>query len=175
LRRPDCPELIVQFKWLFDKAFETNQRKDSDGQISVSLAEHAHHTYHGITYSRSTAHLGGSLVLYYPTASSSNPIAGSIQRIVTEHGQTSFYIKRQKPLPDTTLFDPFARYASFPAKVYLSTMSDDPKDKVSPKSVLYHVACYNFSHKRSVILNLSRVSFSSHFPIPSTFKFNKQD
>ncbi|KAK0441766.1 uncharacterized protein EV420DRAFT_1278587, partial [Desarmillaria tabescens] len=147
VHRPDCPELIVQFKRLFDKAFGNKQRNNSDAQTSEETAEHAYHTFQGITYSRSTTHLGGSLVLYYPTTSSSNPIAGSIQRIVTEHGYTSFYIQRQKPLPNASVFDPFARYTSFPAKVYLSDMSDDPEDKVSPKSVLCHVAHYNFSHK----------------------------
>jgi len=37
-------------------------------------------------------------------------------------------------------------------------MSDGPYDRVSPNSVVSHVARFDFSFERAVIVNLSRVS-----------------
>ncbi len=177
LRKPNCPELIVQFKHLFDKAFTTsNSRKNNDHMAkpnSPRQTDRAYYTYQGVTFSRSTTHLGGSLVLYYPTASSVEPVAGSIQRIVTRGDQPCFYVKRQKTLP-LSAFDPFQRYSFFSAKVYSSDMSDEPEDKVPPSSVLSHVARYNFSGKRAVILNLCKVSLSQPLLNLPYLKLSKQ-
>jgi hypothetical protein len=159
LKRPDCPEAVKQFKSIFDRAFDSSPSTNKTHQNlpKFKQCEHAHYTYHGVNFSRSSTHLGNSLVLYYPRQSSTTPIAGSIQKIVTSDDQVHFFIKRQATLPSTQ-FDPFQRYPLFPAKVYSSRMDDGPEDRVPPQSVVSHVARFKFSSNRAVILNLSRVS-----------------
>ncbi|KAK0483121.1 hypothetical protein EDD18DRAFT_1047902, partial [Armillaria luteobubalina] len=155
MQKHNCPELILQLKHLFDKAFTTSKGGFKIESEAKEQAEHAYYTYQGVTFSRSRTHLGGSLVLFYPTPSCSEPVAGSIQKIVTRGNEPCFYIRRQRPLSPSA-FDPFQRYTFFSARSYSSDMSSDPEDKVHPSSVLSHVARYNYSHKRAVILNLSR-------------------
>ncbi len=144
---------------MFPPTEGTIQRKEDfegDGALTKE-GEHAYHTHKGVSFSRVSTHLGGSMVLYYPTPSSTTLVAGSIQRIITEDKGVFFYIRRQAPLP-ATAFDPFLRYTSYPARVFSSTMSDEPEDRVTPSSVRSHAARFNFSKGRAVILDLSRVS-----------------
>lgn len=161
LRRSNCPELIRQFKILFDKAFspvgmEATQTKRS---LPSSPCEVAHYTHDDTNYSRASTHLGNSLVLYYPSAHSTIPVAGSIENITLSPGGVQLAIRRQAPLP-LGKHDPFRRYPSFPAAVYSSEMDNGPTDKVSFESVVSHVARFTFSLNRAVILNLSRVNNS---------------
>jgi hypothetical protein len=159
LNRPDCPEVIRQFRRLFNKAFSSSNLQDENVNQDAPKSkqhEHAHHTYNGAVFSRSSTHLGNSLISYYPTPSSTTPIAGSIQKIMTSDDQVYFLVKRQAPLPQSK-FDPFRRYTTFPATVYSSKMDDGPDDRVCPQSVLSHIARFEFSSERAVILNLSRV------------------
>jgi hypothetical protein len=161
LKRPDCPEVIRQFKYLFQRAFDpqiSNDRIPGSDFYKFEQREHAHYNYNGVNFSRSSTHLGNSLVLYYPLPSSTTPIAGSIQKIVTSGDQVNFFIKRQVPLP-CDKYDPFRRYPLFPAKVYSSKMDDGPEDRIPPQSVISHVARFDFSSERAVIINLSRVGF----------------
>ena len=160
LRRPNCPEVVRQFKVLFDKAFSSgtpdSSANEPEPKSPLSDREQAHLSYNGVVFSRSSTHLGNSLVLYYPTLSSTDPIAGSVQTIQRSGGQVYFHIKRQAPLPPTK-HDPFRRYLSFPAKLYSSKMVDGPDDVVPVESVVSHVARFELSSERAVILNLSRV------------------
>jgi hypothetical protein len=159
LKRPDCPEVVRQFKRLFDQAFTPKKPQEKvlqDSPKSKQL-EHAYYTYNGVIFSRSSTHLGNSLVLFYPTPSSTTPVAGSIQKIETSGNQTYFFIKRQTMLPSSA-YNPFRRYTSFPATVYSAKMDDGPDVRVCPQSVVSHVARFNFSSERAVIVNLSRVS-----------------
>jgi hypothetical protein len=160
LRRPNCLEVVRQFKNLFDKAFSSGTANSSTNepgpQSPLPDREQAHHSCNGVIFSRSSTHLGNSLVLYYPTLSSVDPIAGSIQSIQCSGSQVYFYIKRQAPLP-LTKYDPFCRYPSFPAKLYSSKMVDGPDDVVPVESAVSHVARFELSSERAVILNLSRV------------------
>ena len=112
-------------------------------------------TFHGITYSRASAHLGNSLVSYLPP-SLVDPVAGSIQKITTFGDTVVFSVKRQAPLP-VNKFDPFGRYNLLGAKTYSSKMSDGPDDVVPLTAILNPIARYNFSSERAVILNLSKV------------------
>lgn len=160
LRRPDGPEIIRQFKRLFDKAFSSSHTSVS-AHISESDPGHnvANYPYNNITFSRSSIHIGNSLVLYYPSPTSSIPIAGSIQQIDNLRDKVCLHIQRQAFLPPGK-HDPFRRYSHFPAKVYSSHMvprSEAALDQVLLTSVVCHVARYNFSGDRSVIVNLSRV------------------
>jgi hypothetical protein len=155
LKRPECPEVIQQFKHLFDVAFTSKSRNVE--ATTLKSAERAYYTYNGFIFSRSSTHLGNSLILYYPTLSSTIPIAGSIQSIYTTGEQVYFVVKRQATLPPMK-FDPFCRYPSFPGTVYSSKMDSGPNDIICPQFVVSHVARFNISSDRAVILNLSRVS-----------------
>lgn len=161
LRRSDCPAIIRQirqFKSLFDKAFSTSKETNrTNVHLSNSPHEVAHYNYDGYNFSRASTHLGNSLVLYYPSASSVTPVAGSIEKITVSSAGAMLSIRRQAPLLPGQ-YNPFSRYPSFPVSVYSSDMVDGPADKVSFNSVVSHVARFKFSFRRAVILNLSRVS-----------------
>jgi hypothetical protein len=156
LKWPECPEVIWQFKHLFDKAFSSNKHQNEDSASTTRRPDVAHLKHDGIIVSHCSTHLGNSLVLYYPSSSSSTPIAGSIQVIDTSGDQIYLSIKCQSPLPPGN-YDPFRRYSSFPATIYSSNMDDGPADRVPLESVVSHVARFTFSSGCAVILNLSRV------------------
>jgi hypothetical protein len=162
LKRSDCPEVIRQFKRLFDKSFApaAGGTNLETCDASPGSDERAHYSRSGVNFSRASTHLGNSLVLYYPTLSSTEPIAGSIQSIRTNDDQVKFHIQRQAILSPTQS-DPFRRYAWFPATVYSSRMVSGHYDVVPVSSVVCHVARFNFSSNRTVIVNLSRVCYIS--------------
>ncbi|KAJ7613951.1 hypothetical protein FB45DRAFT_758993 [Roridomyces roridus] len=154
LRRPDCPEIIKQFKLLFDRAFSPRSEAGDSPPLSED-GERAHYTLNGVTFSRASTNLGSSLVLYYPSASASAPIAGSIEKIDTVAGDVHFAVRRQAPLPSSQ-FDPFLRFAPyFPAVTYSSKMQNRI-DKIKPSMVLSHCARFEFSEERAVVVNLGR-------------------
>ena len=98
-----------------------------------------------------------SLILYYPTHSSTIPVAGSIQQIDTSGDQVYFVVKRQATPPQGK-YDHFRQYTYFPATVYSLKMDNGPSDRIHPPLVVLHVARFNMFSERAVILNLSRVS-----------------
>lgn len=158
LRRPNCPEIIRQLKTLFDKAFSPVNEETAQTSTPIFNSPHevAHYTHNGFNFSRASTHLGNSLVLYYPSASSVRPVAGSIEKINVSSNGVQLSIRRQAPLLPGQ-YDPFRRYPSFPASVYSSKMVDGPTDKVTFSSVVSHVARFTFTFNRAVIVNLSRV------------------
>ncbi|KAF7335607.1 hypothetical protein MVEN_02215300 [Mycena venus] len=153
LNRPDCPEVIKEFKRLFDRAYTPRRNLSEESPPLVADGERAHYTYQGVNFSRASTHLGNSLILYRPSIKA-DPIAGSIEKIVTQGDDTYFVVRRQAPLPPDT-FDPFLRYPHFPAKSYSSQM-DDATDTIISSLVVSHCARFEYSNNRSVILNLSR-------------------
>ncbi|KAJ7441261.1 hypothetical protein FB451DRAFT_1058265 [Mycena latifolia] len=155
LNRPDCPEVIKEFKRLFDKAYTPRWTLNKESAPLAVDGERAHFTYRGVNFSRASTHLGNSLILYYPSPKA-DPVAGSIQKIVTRGDDTVFLVRRQAPLPPDS-FDPFLRYPHFPAKSYSSQM-EDTLDTIPPSAIFSHCARFEYSNNRSVILNLSRVS-----------------
>jgi hypothetical protein len=155
LNRPDCPQIIKEFKSLFDKAFTVPKDPNLAAFAPESRnLEHAHYSFNNVTFSRASTHLGNSLVLYHPP-DSDNPVVGSIQKIKTHGDSVAFTIKRQAPLP-TGKFDPFQRYPALGAKVYSTDMLAG-HDIVSPFNVVSHVARFEFEGGRAVFLNLSKV------------------
>ncbi|KAJ7176585.1 hypothetical protein C8R46DRAFT_890011 [Mycena filopes] len=155
LRRPDCPQVIKQFKAIFDRAFTPRSEAVGTSPPLVKDGDRAQYMFDGISFSRASAHLGNSLVLYYPSTSASTPIPGSIERIVSAGEHTSFIIRRQAVLPPGK-FDPFSRYyPHFPAKTYSSEMQNIT-DTVTPSMILSHYARLEFSQDRAVVVNLSR-------------------
>lgn len=157
LKRPECPEIMRQFKHLFDKTFSSSASQEiADSDSLRSRTDVAHYRHDGIVFSRASTHLGNSLVLYYPSPSATKPIVGSIQKIDVLSTDVHLFIRRQLPLPPGK-YDPFHRYPLFPATVYSSAMDDGPLDSVPLSYVVSHVARYNFSSDRAIVLNLSRV------------------
>jgi len=161
LNRKDCPELVRALKDIFNKSFKSAQQQLSGQEEpqtypSLDSFDCAHYTYKGVNYSRAQTHLGNSLVKFYPSSSSTEAVVGSIQRIDIQQGHPFFYIQRQEPLPPHK-YDPFRRYPWFFAKMYSSKMSSGLLDVVPASGILSHVARYNCSGDRAVILTLSRV------------------
>lgn len=96
LNRADCPQVILEFKRLFDLSFDATKSRDEEAPGKDG--EHAHHTYKGVNYSRASTHLGNSLVIFYPS-NSVDAVAGSIQKIEVVDNEVKFFIQRQTPLP----------------------------------------------------------------------------
>jgi hypothetical protein len=113
----DCPELIKQFKVLFEHTFSLHLDRSAESVPNENGKDRAHYTHQSINYSRASTHLGNSLVIYYLSPDTMLPIAGSIQCIGTEGDTTYFCIQRQAPLPPGK-FDPFLPFPHFPAKTY---------------------------------------------------------
>ncbi|KAH7868118.1 uncharacterized protein C8R40DRAFT_1029254, partial [Lentinula edodes] len=158
LNRKDCPELVHALKRLFNKAFKSDSKQlmveEPPTTMSSDSRDCAHYTFGGVNYSRASAHLGNSLVLFYPSIDK-QPVAGSIQRIELSNGQPFFHIVLQQPLPPNK-HDPFRRFPHFFGTTYSSKMSLSPPIRVHASNILSHAARFQFSEDRSVILNLSR-------------------
>ncbi|KAJ7075966.1 hypothetical protein B0H15DRAFT_738799, partial [Mycena belliarum] len=154
LNREDCPEVIRQFKRIFDLAFTRRNFRAEDDSVPGQDREKAHFIFKGVNYSRAKTHLGNSLVIYYPPGSTES-VPGSIEKILVENNTATFLIRHQAPLPVGSV-DPFKPFVHFPAKTYSSKMLSGELDKVNPSSVLSHCARFEFSNDRAVILNLSR-------------------
>ncbi|KAJ7738839.1 hypothetical protein DFH07DRAFT_965938 [Mycena maculata] len=81
LNRPDCPQVILEFKRLFDLAFtRRNFRDEGDVPEPGANCEPARYRYKGLIYSRASTDLGGSLVMYYPPDSTSATAGKLLQR-----------------------------------------------------------------------------------------------
>ncbi|KAF7371499.1 hypothetical protein MVEN_00004500 [Mycena venus] len=67
INRPDCPAVLLEFHQLFSLYLGVNLGEGSTpGNSSIKRAESrpAHYEHDGVNYSKSTTHLGNSLVMY---------------------------------------------------------------------------------------------------------------
>jgi hypothetical protein len=181
LARPDAPIFIKECKTLFDKAFGSKFRESTVfedvshadrlpvltplellplvGKDKVSLRAHTVHV--GVTYSRSSTHLGNSLVLYYPGGDTlREPVAGSIKYIFTRDGRVRLAVQQQRPAPSGTI-DPFAAFPEFPARIY-SLALDDALEEVELIWLVCHYARWTMTSELCVVLALLRVSAQMH-------------
>ena len=111
---PDSPAFLRECKALFDKAF--GERSDNHPAASAfgpvpdhlktvirgpQIALRATHTVNGVVYSRTSTHIGNSLVVFYPGGNhSSCPVPGSIQHIVFySNHDVVFVVQRQVSAP----------------------------------------------------------------------------
>ncbi|KAJ7260682.1 hypothetical protein C8J57DRAFT_1072386, partial [Mycena rebaudengoi] len=165
ITRPNCPAGILQFHRLFSLYLSINLGDKSTPETSsiIGRAEScpAHHDHEGVHYSRSSTHMGNSLILYVEPVSGKTYV-GSIEEIVVGNHKAVFNVRHQAPLPPGKN-DPFKTFPHFPAETYLSKMSDEV-DTVDLASIIGHCACFVFSDERAVILNLSRVCSSLSCP-----------
>ncbi|KAE9383777.1 hypothetical protein BT96DRAFT_960987 [Gymnopus androsaceus JB14] len=142
LHRPDCPEAVRQIKVLFDKCF-----------VPRKGAFRAYAKHNGVNFSPHTTHKGNANIIYRPTCSGTL-LAGQIQRIENVGNTVRLHVRRHSPL-STSLYDPFLRYPHLQAKTYSSNLSDT-EDIIDLDDIVAHAARYDYSHGRSVMLNLSR-------------------
>jgi hypothetical protein len=172
LGRPDCPPAIKECKALFDKAYGKQDDECTDNQplpgVSQILPDdlriatkqqkgvlYAHVKHDDVVYARASTHLGNSLVLFYPAGkTSSSPIPGCIQYIVSWEGNKTFVVRRHESAASGTS-DPFAPYPHFPAKIYSSQLAER-LEIVRVEWVLGHCARWAISPEHVVILNLGR-------------------
>ncbi|KAF7364612.1 hypothetical protein MVEN_00330400 [Mycena venus] len=157
INRPDCLAVLLKFHRLFSLYLGVNLGdRSAPGNSSIKRAESrpAHYEHDGVNYSKSTTHLGNSLVMYVEPGTGKTR-AGSIEEIIVGKQKTEFKVRRQAPLPPGKN-DPFKIFPHFPAETYSSKMSADV-DTIEPDSIISHYARYNFSDERAVVLNLSRV------------------
>ncbi|KAK0430353.1 hypothetical protein EV421DRAFT_1721637 [Armillaria borealis] len=154
LNQPDCLDVIVVFKTLFNRACSPPHNLIAEPPTSQQ-SNHAHYFFDHYNLLR-MHYAGSNLVLYHPYVKSTTAVGGSIQKVTTRGDQVHFHIKRQAPLP-LSKYNPFRRYPSFPACMYSLKMNDDLLDKVSPSVIVSYPVRFKFSYERAVILNLSKV------------------
>jgi hypothetical protein len=177
LARSDAPLFIQECKQLFDKAFGS-KFKDSTifedpaslrgivsptpadllpliGKSSVTLRAHVAHV--NVTYSRSTSHLGNSLVLYYSAGDASKvPTAGSIKYIYLYGGKVWLAVQRQLNAP-AHIRNPFSLYPHFPASIYSTRLSSE-LETIDLAWLVGHYARWAINDELCVVLALFRVS-----------------
>jgi hypothetical protein len=185
---------VKECKTLFDKAFGAKFREstifedvsmehrkllstphDLSPLVNTSqVSLRAHIAHAGVTYSRSSTHLGNSLVLYYAAGDVSKPpVAGSIKYIYTEGNVVRLAIQRQIYAPAGTT-NPFARYLDFPASVYSTSMSIE-LEMVELIWLAGHYARWAMSEDLCVVLALLKVRLMRLFRLQCTLTFALQD
>lgn len=158
LCRSDCPEAIRQVKRLFDKSFvPANAVSETKEFMEMRGSHRAYAKYDGVNFSGFKTHKGNASIIYRPTATEAT-VAGQIQWI--ENVQTSEGTSlRLHVLPHNRLsksvHDPFLRFPHFDATTYSSTLSET-EDIIDLDDIVAHAARYDYSHGRSVFVNLSR-------------------
>lgn len=186
LSRPDCPEAVKECKALFDKSYpqnvDTNGIGDVDDEMATYVLEvqkkpqttpadlllltgsqrvvlHARFKSLGVVYTRSSTHLGNSLICFYPLGDiSSPPIPGSIKYIFSSGDEIIFAVQRQLPcVVGDLVVDPYAPYPNFGAKLYQSRLGD-LLEKVKVDWISCHFARWNMTPKYAVVLPLSKAS-----------------
>lgn len=186
LSQPECPSAIKECKVLLDRAYNMNDGHDIDPfddnvkpadaarrmDVLSCLREltsqpttilHAHLKYSGVTYSRSSTHLGNSQVMFYPDGNRSLAgVPGVIQYIYEEDGAMMFAVQRQAtfPIQNACKLNAFVAYPHFPARIY-SMQLKEKLEHVKISWVIGHNASYVVSSNELVILSLSQVS--QHF------------
>lgn len=154
LHRPDCPEAVRQLKVLFDKCFVPVNAPHNTGAFTKRKgAFRAYAKHNGVNFSPHTTHKGNANIIYRPM-SSGTPLAGQIQRIENVGNTVRLHVRQHLPL-STSLYDPFLRYPHLHAKTYSSDLSHT-EDIIDLDDIVAHAARYDYSHGRSVMLNLSR-------------------
>ncbi|KAJ7073709.1 hypothetical protein C8F01DRAFT_970743, partial [Mycena amicta] len=154
LTRIDCPPFIREFARIFEFSLGTNLGQKLTPETGIlRSAEHAHFTYAGTSYSRTSTHPGNAIIKYC-ISTSNEPLVGSIQKITVGLDTVSFTVERQDLLPRGKN-DPFAPFPHIPATTYSSKLSGIT-DEIHPSAILGHCARFDFSDERAVFLFLSR-------------------
>ncbi|KAF9233016.1 hypothetical protein BU15DRAFT_54426 [Melanogaster broomeanus] len=186
--RPDCPAAIRECKILLDRAYqsqETSEKPNADGIILPNVTGNPRATVlpddlqqligqcrgvlranvkhsAGVFYSRSSMHLGNSLIFFYSRGNRSlPPVPGSIKYIYQDGESFLFAVQRQRPLSEKSkVTDAFSAYPHFPAKVYSSDL-EDTLESVQCSWVSSHYARWALFPGAVVVLSLCKVRFST--------------
>ncbi|KDR68199.1 hypothetical protein GALMADRAFT_78892, partial [Galerina marginata CBS 339.88] len=177
LARPNCPPFIKECKTLFDKFAGNAMRTSDNDDIADSaylpvpaalknifhdpkVALRARHQSNGVFFSRSSTHVGNSLIMYRPDGKMSGALVpASIEYIVAQrNGQLDYVVRQQLPAAPGSV-DPFRHYPHFPAKIYSPILSPE-LFRVRPEWVVSHYARWKLDDARTVVLTLSRVCIS---------------
>jgi hypothetical protein len=179
LSYPQCPPAVQEFKVLLDHAYSDtlgDHHSSTDSVDSTELQKgvavppdlrplvnrctslRAHVKLAGVVYSRSSAHFGNFLVMFYPSGNHmSSPVPGSIKYIYEEAGSLIFAVRRQCTLPaDGNNADAYATYPHFPAKLYSSAFSET-LESVQIGWIVGHYARWMLEEDIVVVLSLSQV------------------
>ena len=116
--------------------------------ILVARCKHESHTL-----SRSSTHIGNSLVLYYPRPQASTAEYGSIQYIYQVDQRFMLAVRRHLP---TSGNDPFKHYTDFPATVRSAELG--PLELIDRTSVVCHFLRWKMPTGDVVVLPLYKVS-----------------
>ncbi|KAF8574710.1 hypothetical protein K439DRAFT_1649726 [Ramaria rubella] len=164
LRRPDCPPAIKECSKLFEKAYSSKgyddliPHDDVDNFNVLPLPQTfpeelyvitkqqkgvlpAYRKQDGVVYATSSAHLGNSLIQFYP---------GGRKNVLL--GKMTFAVRCQQP-PIDDIVDPFKLYPHFPAKLYSLDLSEQ-LEIVEVNWVMGHFARWSISQNH-VVLSLS--------------------
>lgn len=126
------------------------------GKTKVILQARFKHD--GIVYSRSSTHLGNSLIHFYPNGVKTTLTPGTVKYIIRmTQDHILFAVQRHLDLPHNTL-DPFAPYPHFPAKLYSVTLAD--LEIVEVDWIVSHFARWQISSEHVVVVSLSKVGIN---------------
>ncbi|KAI6123615.1 hypothetical protein EDD16DRAFT_1827755 [Pisolithus croceorrhizus] len=157
LSRPECPPAVHECK-----AHALNSKTPSAvphdlfklirEQVAVQYARIRHTS---IIYSRSSCHLGNSLIFFYPDGNrTKSPVPGTIKYIYSSNGAITFAVQRRLPLK-LGGHDTFAAYPHFPAKLYSSLLSKR-LEAIELPCVVSHFARWAISDDQVIVLSLCR-------------------
>src|ERR1700676_1152980 len=179
LAKPNCPTVIKECKSLFDKIYAPKVLEGNInggdvgtgidgvdkgipanlhpllGPLECRAVMHVRIQHNDVIYATSQTHVGNSLVQFYSQGNRSSLVAGSIKYIYQEQGQFVLAVRRQLPINDG-VFDPYAIYPHFPAKLHSSQLSPE-LERVQIDLIYSHYARWQISTTQSVVLSLSRV------------------
>lgn len=155
LRRPDCPEAVRQLKVLFDKCFIPANAVNEDDTLRPMKGPHrAYVKWDGVNYSPSSTHAGNATIVYRPSPTG-RPLGGQIQQIKNINSDSvQLHVRPFEPL-SKMLYDPFLRYPHLLATTYSSQLQERV-DVISLDDIVAHAARFDYSHNRTVLVNLSR-------------------
>lgn len=158
LRRPDCPEAVRQLKILFDKCFiPANAAKPEEEPKPMKGSRRAYANWGGVNFSPSSTHAGNATIIYRPSPTA-KPIGGQIQQIQNIEEGNGFTVRvhvRPYERLSKSLYDPFLRYPHLLATTY-SSMLRETEDVIELDDIVAHAARFDYSHNRTVLVNLSR-------------------
>ena len=173
MRRPDRSPAIKECIRFIKKVKGWHDDDDDDDDVFLSAAKPipsnlrdllgihegqstARIRYNGETYARSTAHVGNSLIRFYPSGNmQSSLVPGQIEYIIKQRHQTILFIRRHLEL-EKPVSDPFQYYPHFPVELYSSNLHDE-LEMVELDWIFSHFARYKMHSERVAILCLSRV------------------
>jgi|ERR1700721_1584368 hypothetical protein len=163
----NCPSSIqgckVLLQSLFSSIHDVPDFEDMIPHEEVLSQERQPRTFHariahdGVFFTRSSTHLGNSLIQYYPNGNRfSSPIPGQIDHIFSQAGQLYFAINRHLPV-EKEIIDPFQFYPHLPIKLYSTKMSTSVEIVEVGPQIVGHVARWNMTPHEAAIVSLSRV------------------